>query len=423
MNKIVLILITSILVIPNVLFAGTISWAESNEANYTVTTNKDAYAPGENIYFSTSMTATYLSFVYDWPSINAIVDGRTYNLIWSGLWGGQTATTAYDTKVWDYATCICQTYVTAPTAPGSYNITLKGIVASITNGPGVTIPITVGSPLGTITTTSTPPGATWTISNGPAGFTIPTNGTAGDTLTGKPTGMYTLNWNSVVGYTTPPSQTLNLPAGGTVPFSGTYTLNSYTVSASAGANGSISPSSRTVSHGSNTTFTVTPSAGYTASASGCGGSLSGSTYTTGAITSTCIVSATFAAAPVCANGATNYPACSQCSSGQAYNTISSQCVVCTGGCSGAGNTSGTGATCLNGASNPPFCILASCTLPWGASLSSGSTAPAYSVPSVISHATCPAPQTYTCTNGVLSGSTYTNQNCTASAIKLKYQQF
>ncbi len=74
-------------------------------------------------------------------------------------------------------------------------------------------------------------------------------------------------------------------------------LNSYTVTATAGPNGAISPPSRTVADGATTTFTVTPDAGYSASASGCGGSLSGANYTTGPITANCTVSATFSLIP------------------------------------------------------------------------------------------------------------------------------
>lgn len=74
----------------------------------------------------------------------------------------------------------------------------------------------------------------------------------------------------------------------------------YTVSTSAGANGSISPVSQTVTQGNTASFTITPYTGYTASASGCGGSLAGSTYTTGLITANCTVSITFAL-PVLAN--------------------------------------------------------------------------------------------------------------------------
>ena len=75
----------------------------------------------------------------------------------------------------------------------------------------------------------------------------------------------------------------------------TFTLKKYTVSASvSGGNGTISPSSRLVSHGSTTTFSITPNTGYhISSVSGCNGSRNGSTYTTGAITGVCSVTASF----------------------------------------------------------------------------------------------------------------------------------
>ncbi|MCB1920103.1 MAG: DUF4214 domain-containing protein [Candidatus Competibacteraceae bacterium] len=73
----------------------------------------------------------------------------------------------------------------------------------------------------------------------------------------------------------------------------TFVQKSYTVSATAGANGSITPTSQTVTHGTTTTFTVTPNTGYTATVTGCGGALSGNTYTTGIVTADCTVSATF----------------------------------------------------------------------------------------------------------------------------------
>jgi hypothetical protein len=105
-----------------------------------------------------------------------------------------------------------------------------------------------------------------------------------------------------------------------------FTINTYTVTGSAGANGTISPATRTVNYNSTTTFTVTPNSGYTALASGCGGSLSGITYTTGAITSACIVTATFTNTS-CANGATNFPTCTTCATG--YAMISSTCTLVT----------------------------------------------------------------------------------------------
>lgn len=77
--------------------------------------------------------------------------------------------------------------------------------------------------------------------------------------------------------------------------SATFTASSYTVTAMAGANGSITPQSKAVDHGQTTTFTVTPDAGYTAVVKGCGGTLFGNMYTTGPITAACEVSATFSA--------------------------------------------------------------------------------------------------------------------------------
>jgi hypothetical protein len=74
-----------------------------------------------------------------------------------------------------------------------------------------------------------------------------------------------------------------------------FTPNTYTVTASAGSNGSISPATRTVSHGSTTTFEVTANSGYVVSSvtGTCGGSLAGTTYTTSAITGACTVVASF----------------------------------------------------------------------------------------------------------------------------------
>ena len=67
-------------------------------------------------------------------------------------------------------------------------------------------------------------------------------------------------------------------------------LKSWTVSATSGCGGTVLPASRTVSHGSTTTFAVTTDTGFTASVGGtCGGNLSGNTYTTNAIPGSCAV--------------------------------------------------------------------------------------------------------------------------------------
>ena len=68
----------------------------------------------------------------------------------------------------------------------------------------------------------------------------------------------------------------------------------FTVSTSAGANGTISPVGVIVNEGGTTSFTVTPDTGYLIdSVGGCGGSLSGNIYTTGPISADCTVAATF----------------------------------------------------------------------------------------------------------------------------------
>src|SRR3989344_6741390 len=84
--------------------------------------------------------------------------------------------------------------------------------------------------------------------------------------------------------------------------SATFALKTYTVTATAGSGGTISPSSRTVNAGSATTFTVTPNTGYYISSvtgtQSCGnGSLSGNIYTAGTgingISEDCTVTAKF----------------------------------------------------------------------------------------------------------------------------------
>lgn len=75
-----------------------------------------------------------------------------------------------------------------------------------------------------------------------------------------------------------------------------FALNQYTVTPSAGSNGSITPSTaQSVAHGSNAAFTIQPDTGFEidAVAGTCGGSLSGNTYTTNVVTGDCTVSATF----------------------------------------------------------------------------------------------------------------------------------
>ncbi len=88
----------------------------------------------------------------------------------------------------------------------------------------------------------------------------------------------------------------------------THSVADHTVTPSAGANGSITPTTaQIVSHNATTAFTVTANANYSASVAGsCGGALSDDTYTTEAITENCTVEASFTlnnVAPVITEGA------------------------------------------------------------------------------------------------------------------------
>ena len=87
---------------------------------------------------------------------------------------------------------------------------------------------------------------------------------------------------------------------GTCTVTATFSLNSYTVSATAGTGGSISPASVTVDHGATTNFTVVVDTGYAVgSISGCGITLLGNgtpntyAYTTAAVTADCTVTVSF----------------------------------------------------------------------------------------------------------------------------------
>lgn len=135
----------------------------------------------------------------------------------------------------------------------------------------------------------------------------------------------------------------------------------YTVSATAGSGGSISPPSATVNSGSTTTLTVTPSSGYgIASVTGCGGTLSGSTYTTGAITANCAVTASFvvqfAVTGTAGNGGTLSPASVNVNSGSTTTlTVTPNSGYIVGTVTGCGGT-------LSGGTYTTGAISANCTV-------------------------------------------------------------
>ena len=72
-------------------------------------------------------------------------------------------------------------------------------------------------------------------------------------------------------------------------------ISTYRIQASAGANGTISPTSITVNDGQTALFDIVPDNGYVISSiSGCNGVLNENTYTTAAISSSCSISVSFA---------------------------------------------------------------------------------------------------------------------------------
>jgi hypothetical protein len=78
------------------------------------------------------------------------------------------------------------------------------------------------------------------------------------------------------------------------------TRGTFTVTPSAGANGTINPNTaQSVNSGTTKTFSATPNAGYTSTWGGtCGGTPSGNSYTTNAVTANCTVTVNFTASPV-----------------------------------------------------------------------------------------------------------------------------
>jgi hypothetical protein len=77
--------------------------------------------------------------------------------------------------------------------------------------------------------------------------------------------------------------------------SASFAINTYKVTPSAGANGTISPNTaQTVNYNGTTSFTITPKAGYSTVMGGtCGGTLNGNIYTTNPVTANCTVTASF----------------------------------------------------------------------------------------------------------------------------------
>ena len=131
-------------------------------------------------------------------------------------------------------------------------------------------------------------------------------------------------------------------------------------------------------------------------------------YDTKTVTASCVSGTSW-------NGSSCAPPAASCSATTfgSCNLSSAPSGSSSGSCS-SGYTGSCSYTCSNGTwyVNSNSCAApANCTTPWGNTIASGVSVLAFSTPSVVSPAACPASENRLCTNGTLSGS-YQYQNCT-----------
>ena len=192
----------------------------------------------------------------------------------------------------------------------------------------------------------------------------------------------------------------------------TPSVMTYSISASAGTGGSVSPSSATVNAGGATTFSVTPNSGFgIGSVTGCGGSLSGSTYTTGTISANCAVTATFVAqyavtATAAAGGALSPASATVNAGGTTTLTVTPNSGYVVSGVTGCGgNLAGT--TYTTGPINAACTVTASfaATFTWVSGSSTADASTVYGVQGVAAASNVPGARdggvTWTDTNGNL----------------------
>lgn len=183
---------------------------------------------------------------------------------------------------------------------GIRQLIVRGMPASIEayNSSGVEVPLNAGA--NQITVIAMDNAGNSQVANRIVYFDPPQNGACGaangQALTSAPvTDLCSVGTASTVNGSGPWNWSCAGVNGGTAADCAA-TLKTWTVTPSAGDNGSINPGSpQTVVHGSTTAFTVTPIEGYRIAdvAGSCGGTLIGTTYTTNAVTADCTVEASF----------------------------------------------------------------------------------------------------------------------------------
>ncbi len=142
--------------------------------------------------------------------VTANVPGATFNITGAATYSGAPRTIS-DAPAGTYT--ISWNDVPGYNTPGPQSRTLNANGTIEFGGQYTEIPVLEG----TISVNSIPAGATFNIT-GAATY----SGTAPWSTSGAPLGSYTITWNPLLGYNTPPSETRSLSMGGGISFTGNY---------------------------------------------------------------------------------------------------------------------------------------------------------------------------------------------------------
>ena len=267
---------------------------------------------------------------YNTTKTFTVTPNTGYTASVGGTCGGNLVGTTYTTNAVTadctvVATFAINTYTVTPSAgtngsitpntpqSADYNTT-KTFTVMPNTGYVANVGGTCGGALVGTTYTTNPITANCTVVASFALSTYTVTPSAGGNGTITPNTPQTVNYNATTTFTVTPNTGYTASVAGTCGgnlVGTTYTtnaitadctvvasfaINTYTVTASAGANGTITPPTQTIDYGSTATFTVTPDTGYSANVTGDTCTVthgSGNTWTTNAISADCAVTATF----------------------------------------------------------------------------------------------------------------------------------
>ncbi len=273
--------------------------ATFNIKTFTVTANANGNGTGSvasntggiNYNYPAASTGTTSAINYGTNVVLTASSGTGSTTSWADCAGagGTPSGNGTSTATCTFSSLTENKTVTATFTLNTYTVTANGVG----NGSGTITGNLSGDSINATWNGSTLTGDnTATVNYGSGPYTVTGSANTGSTV------AWTSGCNSTSGNgTTSATCTLNSPITSAKSITATFTLNQYTVTPSAGAGGTINPSTpQTVNYNQTTSFTVTPNTGYhTSSVNGtCGGTLVGNTYTTNAVTADCTVAASFA---------------------------------------------------------------------------------------------------------------------------------